>query len=94
LIPALTLVDSYRHGDRYSYMKSFVAAAGKVMGNDLARMLEGDLLAVQDLGLDHLGERAMRLRERWSQSPHPAAREIVAWLDGAYAITPEDMLTS
>jgi hyaluronoglucosaminidase len=94
LIPALTLADSYKQGDRYSYMASTIAAAQRVMGDELARMLEADLLSLQDAGLDHLGERAARLRERWAAHAHPAAREIAAWFDGAYAITPEDMLTS
>ena len=93
-IPALTLVDSYAQGDGYRYMASTVVAARRVMGNELARMLEADLLGLQDAGLDHLGERAARMRERWAAHTHPAAREIVAWFDGAYAITPDDMLTS
>lgn len=93
-VPALTLVDSYTQGDRYSYMGSFRRAARAVMGDALAQMLEGDLLFLQDAGLDQLGERAARLRARWVQHEHPAAREIVAWLDGVHTITPEDMLTS
>ncbi len=94
MIPALTLTDSYREGDRYSYMSAFRKAARTVMGDELARVLENDLLSLQDAGLDHLGDRAARLRTRWSAHSHPAAQEITAWLDGAYAITPEDMLTS
>jgi hyaluronoglucosaminidase len=93
-VPALTLVDSYTQGDRYSYMGSFRRAARAVMGDALAQMLEGDLLFLQDAGLDQLGERAARLRARWAQHAHPAAREIVEWLDGVHKITPEDMLTS
>ena len=92
-IPALTLVESYAQGERYSYMNAFRAAARTIMGDDLARMLEGDLLSVQDGGLDSLGERKARLRARWSVHAHPAAQEIVAWLDGAYAITGEEMQT-
>ncbi len=94
MIPALTLADSYREGDRYSYMSAFRKAAPTIMGDERARLLENDLLSLQDAGLDHLGDRAARLRARWSAHAHPAAQEITAWLDGAYAITPEDMLTS
>ena len=92
-IPALTLVESYAQGDRYSYMSAFRTASRTIMGDDLARMLEGDLLAVQDGGLDSLGERNAKLRARWSAHAHPAAQEIVAWLDGAYAITGEMLQT-
>ena len=92
-IPALTLVESYAEGDRYSYMKAFRNAARTIMGDDLARLLEGDLLSVQDGGLDSLGERATKLRARWSAHTHPAAQEIVAWLDGAYAVTGEMLQT-
>lgn len=94
LIPALTLADSYREGDAYRYMAAFRKAARAIMSNDLASKLEADILSLQDAGLDHLGDRATRIRTRWAEQNHPAAKEIVAWLDGAYAITPEDMLTS
>lgn len=93
-IPALTLRDSYAQGERYSYMAAFRAAARAIMGDELATVLEGDLLSLQDSGLDHIGQRAARLRARWTAHTHPAAKEIVAWLDNAYAITSEEMLTS
>lgn len=92
-IPALTLVESYERGERYSYMSAFRAAAQKIMGSELARMLEGDVLSFQDAGLDHLGERAAKLRARWAAHAHPAAQEIVAWLDGAYTVTGELLQT-
>ena len=94
LIPALTLVDSYRDGEAYRYMAAFRKAARVVMGEELGSKLEAEVLSLQDAGLDHLGERAARIRARWAEHNHPAAKEIVAWLDGAYAIIPEDMLTS
>jgi hypothetical protein len=94
LIPALTLVDSYQLGDCYSYMGAFRDAARAVMGEASAKLLESDLLWLQETGLAHLGERAQRLRARWAAQAHPAAQEIVAWLDGKYAITSEEMLTS
>jgi hypothetical protein len=94
LIPALTLVDSYAQGGGYRYMASFREAARKVAGEEVARLIEGDLLSLQDAGLANLGARAARLRARYAAFAHPAAREIVAWLDGTYAITSEEMLTS
>lgn len=94
LIPALTLVDSYGQGDRYRYMSSFRSAARTVMGEEGAKLLENDLLSLQDAGLATLGERAARLRTKWAALAHPGAHEIVAWLDGKYAITSAEMLTS
>ena len=94
LIPALTLVDSYRQGDGYRYMAAFRDAARKTVGDELAAVIEKDLLSLQDAGLANLGARAQRLRAKYATHAHPAAQEIVAWLDGAYAITSEEMLTS
>jgi hypothetical protein len=34
------------------------------------------------------------LRAKWAALAHPAAYEVVAWLDGKYGITSEEMLTS
>ncbi|HEX6068998.1 MAG TPA: beta-N-acetylglucosaminidase domain-containing protein [Longimicrobiaceae bacterium] len=88
-IPALTLVDSYRLGDRYAYGEAFHRAARVVMGDDLAARLRDDLLILQDVGLDRLGEKEAALRQRWGGVDHPAAVEIIRWLDGEYRITDE-----
>lgn len=88
-VPALTLVDSYRLGDGYAYGEAFRRAADAVLGPELARLVWEDLLTLQDVGLDRLGEREPPLRERYGPLDHPAAREIIAWLDGAYRITDE-----
>jgi hypothetical protein len=50
-----------------------------------------DTLFLQDIGLDRLGDREKTLRERYADIDHPAAREIIAWLDGAYRITDADV---
>ena len=95
LIPALTLAESYRLGDRYAYGPAFLEAATRVLGEDLAGRLQADLLSLDDAGLDRLDEgRRSRLRARYAAFDHPGAAEIVGWLDGAYAITPEEMATS
>ena len=88
-IPALTLVESYRRGDRYAYGAAFRRAASEVLGGELAERIWQDLLVLQDVGLDRLGDKEAALRERWRGVDHPGAREIVAWLDGAYRITDE-----
>jgi hyaluronoglucosaminidase len=92
-IPALTLVESYRLGDGYQYREAFRRAAIQVLGPELGTRVDEDLLVLQDIGLDRLGEREATLRERYSGIDHPAAREIVQWLDGAYRITDEIVQT-
>ena len=52
----------------------------------LASMLEEDLHAFQDLGIDRLGEDRERLRRRYRAVDHPMAVEIVHWLDGGYTV--------
>lgn len=88
-IPALTLADSYRLGEDYSYGESFARAAKLVLGEELGEMLRQDLLVLQDVGLDRLGEKEAALRERYGSLTHPGAREIIEWLDGGYRITDE-----
>jgi hypothetical protein len=88
-IPALTLIESYDSDAGYAYGAAFRGAAAIVLGEDLATRLWQDVLLLQDVGLDRLGAKEALLRERWSGVDHPAAREIVAWLDGAYRITDE-----
>jgi hypothetical protein len=63
-----------------------------VLGPDLARRVERHLQYLQDTGLDRLAPDVIaRLRERYAPLDHPGAREITAWLDGAYRITREMM---
>ena len=88
-IPAITLAESYRLGEAYEYGQAFLAAATAVAGADVARMLQADLLYFQDLGLERLGKAAERLRRRYGEIAHDAAREIIAWLDGAYRFQQE-----
>jgi hyaluronoglucosaminidase len=88
-VPALTLVESYRLGGDYAYGAAFRRAARTVLGETLGDMLWQDLLVLQDVGLDRLGDREAALRERYGPLAHPAAREIIAWLDGDYRITDE-----
>lgn len=92
-IPSLTLAESYERGEAYEYAGAFRRAAIEVLGASLADRIERDLGWLQDAGLDRLGERKPAFRERYAAIDHPAAREIVAWLDGAYAITGEEVQT-
>jgi hypothetical protein len=92
-IPALTLVSSYLEGDRYAYGEAFLRAALEMVGPEMAELLRDDLLLLQDVGLDRLGDKEARLRERYSGIQHPAAREIIDWLDGGYRITDDIVRT-
>ena len=83
LIPAATLGASYREGSGYCYMHAFREAARALAGAELANMLEDDLHALQDRGIDHLGDDCERLRRRYAAVDHPMAAEVVRWLDGA-----------
>ena len=63
------------------------------MGDALGQKLWEDVLFLQDVGLDRLGEKETVLRERWTGVDHPGAREIIDWLDGGYRITDEIVQT-
>jgi hyaluronoglucosaminidase len=91
LIPALTLAESYALGESYDYRRAFGHAATEVLGPELAARISADLHLLQDKGLDHLGDNVATLRAHYAEFDHPAAREIVAWLDGAWRITREMM---
>jgi len=88
-VPLLTLAESYREGDAYDYGAAFARAARAVFGEELAERVGRDLIALQDRGLDRLGERRAALRARYAAFDHSAAREICAWLDGYWNVTDE-----
>lgn len=93
-IPALTLAESYRLGDDYCYIDATRRAACAVLGNELGQLVCDDLLSLEDAGLARLTEgRIAALRKRYCGFDHQGAREIVAWLDGAYQVTDEMVLT-
>lgn len=91
LIPAMTLAESYRLGETYDYGLAFERAASEILGTTLAKCARDDLNSLQDAGLDRLEQSAAKLRARYAAFNHPAAREIVAWLDGAFRVTREMM---
>jgi hyaluronoglucosaminidase len=90
-IPAISLARSYREGDAYQYGQAFFAAAQEVLGPELARRVQGHLTLLHDTGRDRLGDALPALRARYAAFDHPGAREIVAFLDGAYVMTAEMM---
>ena len=92
-IPALTLAESYAKGEGYDYGAAFGRAARFVLGDALAEQVVRDLPMLHDRGLDRLGERRDGLRARYAAFDHPAAREILAWLDGYWAVADEIVQT-
>ena len=85
-IAAITLPQLYREGADYAYMNAFLTAAETVCGAQLADMLHGDLLRLEDGGLLRLDAAALaKLTARYKAIDHPAAREVVRWLAGDYA---------
>ena len=92
-VPAITLSDNYRQHDSYEYGESFRRACIEVLGEELGAKVRQDLLTLQDIGLDRLGEKEKLLRERYAGVDHEGAREIIAWLDGDYRITDEIVQT-
>lgn len=92
-IPALTLIDSYCQGEAYEYRVASHRAARHVLGPELGDVLHLDLLALQDMGLDRLGEKAVDLRRHYAENPHPGAQEIIRWLNGDYCSAQEQVQT-
>ena len=91
-IPALTLAEAYAAGDAYDYGAAFHRAAASVLGEDLGAQVARRLNALQNVGLGSLDEDSrMRLRRRFAAVDHPGAREIVAWLDGRWRVTREEI---
>ena len=88
-IPLLTLAESYKTGEAYDYLAAFDRAAREILGEELATRVAKDVLTLQDRGLDRLGERKVALKARYAAFDHPAAREILRWLDGYWTVTDE-----
>ena len=93
-IPMRTLAMSYGEGRAYAYGAAFEAAARAVCGDALAGRIVPDLLTLEDVGLNGLSDARLRsLTERYEAFDHPAAREIVSWLAGAYGQSGEALQT-
>jgi hyaluronoglucosaminidase len=90
-IPAATLPMIYARGEHYCYREAFQDAAQLMWGEELADMLLSDIFALEDAGLDRLGGEIKLLRARYANVSHPAAKEVLRWLDGLYSISLETM---
>lgn len=91
MIPALTLADFYNEGDKGSAGAAFEKAVRNVTRNpDLAELILRDTALFQDTGVSNLSPaKKSKLRAEYTKFDHPAAREIVKWLDGKYQQGPE-----
>ncbi|HEY1709946.1 MAG TPA: beta-N-acetylglucosaminidase domain-containing protein [Rhizomicrobium sp.] len=84
LIPALSLADSYEQGDAYEYGAAFLRAATALGGAEFANTLQRHTAVLQETGLDLLSDDSKeRLRKIYKKFDNDAAREVLAWLDGA-----------
>jgi len=94
MIPAITLAQSYELGSGYEYGLAFRQAAEEVLGIELAARVAADLLVLQDTGLNRISdEKRQALTRCYMRFEHPAAREIVKWLSGAFQVTDEMVQT-
>ena len=93
-IPALTLAMLYAQTAEYRYGSALQSALTAVLGEALAATLLADLNSFADSGLDRMSaERKAKLAARYAAHDHPAAREVIDWLNGGYAITGEMLQT-
>ncbi|MFM8374870.1 MAG: hyaluronidase, partial [Phenylobacterium sp.] len=85
---------SYRLGDDYDYGAALAASAREVLGADLAELVRRHLILLNDTGRDRMDPAVRdRLRTRYAEFDHAAAREIVDWLDGRWVMT-RDMMNA
>ncbi|WP_294324117.1 beta-N-acetylglucosaminidase domain-containing protein [uncultured Sphingomonas sp.] len=90
-VPALTLPLLYRRGEAYAYGAALGEVATALLGAELAELLQQDLLKLQDSGHDRLD--IAPLRARYGALHHPAAQEVVRWLDGFDLMTDAEVQT-
>lgn len=89
-IPLATLAHSYDRGTHYDPHTAWRKAAVRTCGTELAEQLARDLPLLQDVGLEALTpEQQQHLRAQYASfATHPAAREILGWLNGEYVFDP------
>ena len=91
-IPLATLAMLYADPAAYEPREALRSALGMLCDDETARCLLEDLERFQDAGLDRFDPAARRaLRRRYRALDGTFAAEVSAWLDGAYAPTPEDI---
>lgn len=89
-LPLASLAHSYRSGDAYDPEHFWRTEIASLVGSELAVLLQRDVARFQHEGLDRLDvrERAA-LRVDYERVAHPAAREVIDWLEEFYQFDPE-----
>ena len=91
-IPLATLPMLYADPRGYEPAQAFARALGSLCDDATACCLREDAEQLRNPGLDGLGEpERTALRRRYHRLGGAFAAEVLAWLDGAYAPTPEDL---
>lgn len=91
-IPLATLATLYADPAAYEPQRALRSALGMLCDDETARCLLEDLGRFQDTGMDGLAPDERReTRRRYGALDSAFAAEVAAWLDGAYAPTPEDI---
>ncbi len=89
-IPLMTLTMSYQRQNSYSSSDAFVEAVEQLCSAELAHALIEDVSLFQDTGLDQLATDIKQcLTRKYEAFDSPYAREVVQWLKGEYAFSPE-----
>ena len=91
-IPALTLAKAMPRATPTNIAPPSTAPRGRCSATSWPKGSPRPL-TLQDRGLDRLAERRAVLRTRYAAFDHPAAREILAWLDGQRNVTDEMVQT-
>ncbi len=89
MVPLLSLGDGGKESDE----ERVYAAARALFGEPLARLLAEDLAFLHDEGLNGDPDKLAALRARYRSVDHPAARELIDWLDGGYEFDLEKVKT-
>ena len=91
-IPIATLASLYRDPQQYEPVSVFAAVVRKLCGEEVGGVLIDDLTRFQDVGLGALSSSEKnKLRKRYSAFDNAYSREVVGWLNGEFAPTPEDL---
>ncbi|MBO3459010.1 protein O-GlcNAcase [Aetokthonos hydrillicola Thurmond2011] len=89
-IPLTTLTMSYQRREFYSSSDAFVEAVEQLCPTELAHALVKDVSLFQDIGLDQLATDIREdLIKKYEAFDSPYADEVVQWLKGEYAFSPE-----
>ncbi len=93
-IPAMTLAESYRLSGEYRSGAAFMRACKSILGNELAELIERDLSFFQDRGLHEMSSEQLQAfkSEYRKYAEHPAAGEVLGWLEGDFRVTREQIL--